>query len=318
MTELQVAVADLVRFCHRRGDIDHRFTPAPTAEQGVAGHQRLYARRPAGYRREYPVEYVHEEAQLRLVLRGRADGYDPGTGLVEEVKTCRVDPTGIPASVWDTHLAQGRLYAALIAAREDCPVGDNSGRVSPVRQVRLTWFNIDTGQQYSRTERCTREELASFLADTLERFAQWLRTLAALRRARDASLRALAFPHGDFRPGQREIAELTYKCIDQGGQLLVEAPTGIGKTAAVLYPALKALATDKHDKVVFVTARTVGRRAVETTLHQFRQAGYRGTALSLTAKESICLSPGRACHPDDCPHARGYYDRLPAALAAAV
>ena len=315
MTELQVAVADLARFCHRRGDLDHRFTPSPTAEQGVAGHQRLYARRPAGYRREFPVEYLHQEERLRLILRGRADGYDPAQGLVEEIKTCRVDPAGIPAAVWDMHLAQGRLYAAVIAAAQHGSCGPDE---SPARQVRLTWFNIDTEHEYSQTESYTRDELASFLADTLERFAQWMRTLAALRSARDASLRALAFPHGDFRPGQRAIAELTYKCIDQGGQLLVEAPTGIGKTAAVLYPALKALATGKHDKVVFVTARTVGRRTVEATLHQFRGAGYRGTALSLTAKESICLSPGRACHPDDCPYARGYYDRLPAALAAAV
>ena len=29
-------------------------------------------------------------------------------------------------------------------------------------------------------------------------------------------------------------------------------------------------------------------------------------------------TPGRACHGDDCPYARGYYDKLPRALAAAV
>ena len=86
----------------------------------------------------------------------------------------------------------------------------------------------------------------------------------------------------------------------------------------MLFPALKALATDKHDKVIYITAKTVGRRAAEETLAQFSAAGFRGSALSLTAKERICLSPGRACHGDDCPYARNYYDKLPLALEAAI
>ena len=85
---------------------------------------------------------------------------------------------------------------------------------------------------------------------------------------------------------------------------MLEAPTGSGKTAAVLFPALKALATGKHDKVAFVTAKTVGRRAAEDALVHFREAGYSGSALSLTAREKICLSPGRACHGDACLHPR--------------
>ena len=103
-----------------------------------------------------------------------------------------------------------------------------------------------------------------------------------------------------------------------GGELLLEAPTGIGKTAAVLYPALKALATGKHDRIAYVTAKTVGRRTAEETLAIFRRAGLSLLALSLTARERICFSPGKACHGDDCRYARGYYDRLPQALAAAV
>lgn len=308
MTELNIAVADLARFCHRSGDIDHRFSPSPTSAQGIAGHQRLYARRPASYESEYPLQYQHRESDLQLTLRGRADGYDPQQGLVEEIKTCRVEPESIPEPVAQLHLAQGRLYAAMIAAQ------------SAVEEltVRVTWLNIDSDVEYCQDQRYTRQELADFLAATLQRFANWLHLLRRMRDERDTSLATLDFPHGEFRQGQRHIAELSYKCIDQGGQLLLEAPTGIGKTAAVLFPALKALATGKHDKVIFVTAKTVGRRAAQETLGTFDQAGYRGSALSLTAKEKICLSPGRACHGEDCPYARDYYDKLPAAMAAAM
>ncbi len=308
MTELTIAIAELARFCHRSGDIDHRFTPSPTGVQGVAGHQRVYARRPASYKSEFAVEYQHCESQLQLTLRGRADGYDPQQGVVEEIKTCRVAFDAIAEPVAQLHLAQGRLYAAIIAAQEN-----REGL-----EVRLTWFNIDSAQEYSRSEYYSRAELADFLAATLARFADWLHHLARLKRERDASIVALALPYGEFRQGQRNIAELAYKCVDQGGQLLLEAPTGSGKTAAVLFPALKALATGKHDKVLFLTSKTVGRRAAQDTLADFAAAGYRGTALSLTAKEKICLSPGRACHGDDCPYARNYYDKLPAAMNAAI
>jgi DNA excision repair protein ERCC-2 len=307
-TKLTVAVADLARFCHRSSDIDQRFKAAPTGAQGVAGHQRVYARRPASYRSEYAVTYQHCEPGLQLTLRGRADGYDAEQGLVEEIKTCRSAPDAIPEAVAQLHFAQGRLYAAIITAQ-----GERDALA-----VRVTWFNIDSGEEFSRSERYTRAELADFLAATLARFAHWLQTLLRARRARDASIVALAFPYGGFRSGQREIAELAYKCVHQGGQLLLEAPTGIGKTAAVLYPALKALASGRHDKVIFLTAKTVGRRAAQATLADFADAGYCGTSLSLTAKEKICFSPGRACHGDDCPFARNYYDKLPAALYAAL
>jgi DNA excision repair protein ERCC-2 len=308
MIEFAIAVTDLVRFCHRSGDIDHRFTPSPTSTEGIAGHRRLYARRPGSYRREYPVEYAHEAGDVRLILRGRADGYDPEERLVEEIKTCRVPPEAIPAAVAGLHLAQGLVYAAIIASEQELPG----------LRVRVTWLNIDSDEEYQQEQAYCARQLTAFLDETLERFGAWLLRLSDLRRVRDASLAKLAFPYGEFRAGQRDIAEMTYKCIATGGQLLLEAPTGIGKTAAVLFPALKALGTGKHEGLVFVTAKTVGRRAAEQALARFRDAGYRGTALSLTAKDSVCLSPGRACHGDDCPYARGYFDKLPAALHAAL
>ena len=133
LIELDITVRDLVAFCHRAGDIDQRFTPSPTGVQGIAGHQQVYRRRGDTYRSEYPVAYDHFEDDLQLRLRGRADGFDPAVALVEEVKTCRIRPALIPATVSQMHLAQARIYAALIAIEQDLDE----------LEVRLTWFNID-------------------------------------------------------------------------------------------------------------------------------------------------------------------------------
>lgn len=308
MTDYAVTVRELAEFCHRRGDIDHRFVSSPTGVQGTEGHQRVFRRRPKTYQSEFPVEYQHLHEGGQLSLRGRADGYDAHEHLVEEIKTCRVSPDTIPSTIVDVHLAQARLYAALIARQEGCEA----------LEVKLTWLNIDSDEETSSSHRYSASELDAFLQSALLCFSQWVALISALRIERLQSLTKLKFPYAHFRSGQRDIAELVYKCIDQSGQLLLEAPTGIGKTAAVLFPALKAMGADKQDGLIYLTAKSVGRRAAEQAFAQFAEAGFTGAALSLTAKEKICLSPGKACHGDDCPYASSYYDKLPKARLAAI
>ena len=84
-----VSVRDLAEFCCRSGDIDFRFTPSPTAAEGIEGHQHIYRQRSADYQAEYSVAEVFGLEFGELEVRGRADGFDPVAGLVEEIKTCR-------------------------------------------------------------------------------------------------------------------------------------------------------------------------------------------------------------------------------------
>ena len=308
MTEHTVSVGELARFCHRSGDIDMRFSASPTASEGTEGHQRLYKRRPADYQPEYPVEAEITVSEMPLTVRGRADGWHGATATVEEIKTCRTDPAGIPETVTRQHLAQGRLYAALIARAE------NLAQV----QVRLCWYFLDRDQEYPLEQSYTAEELARFLEETLQRYGKHLSALMSLREQRDQSLRALGFPFATYRQGQREMAELSYRCIAQSGRLMLEAPTGIGKTQAVLFPALRALETGKHDSLLFCTARNTGKRAAESAIAQLKEQGMRAITLTLTARETVCFSPGKACRAEECSYALGFYDRLPDARAAAL
>ncbi|MFB3077732.1 MAG: DEAD/DEAH box helicase, partial [Lysobacterales bacterium] len=265
MLEYSVSVRELAEFCFRSGDIDYRFTPSPTAVEGIEGHRQVYQRRPASYQSEYSVEHcVIVQSEFSLTVRGRADGYDPELHYVEEIKTCRVEVSAIPSAVTAVHWAQVRLYAALVCARE--ADRDSLG-------LQLTYFNVESGEEYPCLESETRGSLLGFLAQTLDKYCDWMSVVHGARLARDASIAVLAFPHPDYRRGQREMAENVYKCATQGGQLLLQAPTGIGKTAAVLYPAIKALEQGKHDVLCYVTAKTVGSRAAETALAQLSGGG---------------------------------------------
>jgi DNA excision repair protein ERCC-2 len=68
-----VAVRALCEFAAKHGDLDLRFTPSPTSQQGLAGHKAVTARRPPGYRSEVHLSAAYQH----LVVRGRADGFDP-------------------------------------------------------------------------------------------------------------------------------------------------------------------------------------------------------------------------------------------------
>ncbi len=106
----------------------------------------------------------------------------------------------------------------------------------------------------------------------------------------------------------------------RGRCLLTQAPTGIGKTMGTLFPLLKAAPAQGIDKVFFLAAKTSGR---QTALDALTRLSHSAPALplrvlELVARDKACEHPDKACHGESCPLARGFYDRLPAARAAAV
>ena len=95
----------------------------------MQGHQAVYRRRPDSYRSEYPVEYRHDDGGVPLRLRGRADGYDPVAGVVEEIKTCRVQAGGSSAPMW---------LAAMISPPSNGTLSRSWTRTPKIRRARTS------------------------------------------------------------------------------------------------------------------------------------------------------------------------------------
>ena len=184
--------------------------------------------------------------------------------------------------------------------------------------IQLTYLDLDTGELTEFRNRFTLAELAAFFEETTAIYLDWLRAHHHWCRQRDESIRSLAFPFARYRPGQRQLAVAAYRALARGGRLFLEAPTGIGKTISVLFPAVKALGEGKLERIFYLTARTVGRAVAEKACADLRQAGLRLRTLTLTAKEKICVQEGQPCDPLTCPFARGYYDRRRPAMRAAL
>ena len=307
MKTYTVAVRTLCEFAAKQGDLDLRFTPSPTSQQGVAGHQTVAASRSASYRSEVSVSGAYRH----LVVRGRADGYDPDRELLEEVKTFRGELDLMPANHRHLHWAQAKVYGALVCRQLDLPS----------LTVALVYFDVGRQQEVPPlTQRCTASELQAFFEALCERFITWADRELTHREQRDATLTSLQFPHESFRAGQRDLAKAVFNAARLGRCLLVQAPTGIGKTIATLFPMLKACPSQELDKVFFLTAKGSGRSLALNALETIRrsQPGMPLRVIELVARDKSCEHPDKVCHGESCPLARGFYDRLPEARTAAV
>jgi len=302
----RIAVRALCEFTAKTGDLDLRFTPSPTAQQGIAGHRTVASRRSAGYLPELSLEGQYAD----LTVRGRADGYDPAGNVLEEVKTYRGDFSAIPANHRQLHWAQARLYGWLLCQRLQLPEVN----------LALVYFDIATEQETRVQELWTATDLQHFFNQQCALFLAWAEQEMAHREGRDQAARALVFPHAQFRTGQRALAEAVYKTASTGRCLMAQAPTGIGKTVGTLFPMLKAMPVQALDKVLFLTAKTPGRKlaldAVQVLYPRSPAVSLR--VLELVARDKACEYPQNACHGDSCPLAKGFYDRLPAARQAAI
>lgn len=301
-----VAVRAMCEFTAKIGDLDLRFTPSPSAQEGIAGHRTVSARRDPQYQSEVALSGSFHE----LTVRGRADGYDATLNQLEEVKTYRGDLDAMPDNHRQLHWAQAKVYGWLICQQ----------RRLPEVTVALVYFNIVNEQETLIREHFTAAQLQAFFEAQCTVFLHWARQEMAHVQARNQALTQLKFPHADFRSGQRVLAESVYKAVSTGRCLMAQAPTGIGKTIGTVFPMLKAAPSQKLDKVFFLTAKTPGRKLALDALSVIGRSApqLKLRVLELVARDKACEYPTNACNGDSCPLAKGFYDRLAAARSEAL
>ncbi|MCL1964225.1 MAG: ATP-dependent DNA helicase [Firmicutes bacterium] len=276
---------------------------------GMLGHQARQASLPDAAT-EVPVRGRAEGERVTLEVSGRIDAlYErDGQTVIEEIKLCPAG--GAPEGPAEEHRAQAVCYGHML------------GKGAAI--IRVAYVEQGGAEVVSFEEWLDAEALCqAFLAFTRPYLAM-VEERAAWRAVRDASILPLAFPYGGYRAGQRDMAAQSYWAIKLKKRLFVQAPTGIGKTAAALFPALKALGEGLTGQIFYLTARTTAGKNATAAIKRMRESGLRLRALTLTAKEKVCGGRGTRGESDfaawrcdmlTCPYALGFFDRLPAALA---
>lgn len=305
--EIHISVRDLVEFVTKKGDLSGFFdlSSRSSAHDGIRGHQKIQRSRPENYNSEVMVSYQFETEKFYIYIHGRIDGVfeEDGSLVIEEIKTSRQDLDIFIEENLYLHLAQAKIYAFIYAADLELE------RIF----IQMTYYHLDSGVIRSSKEEYVSDDLRIFFMEIVSKYLKWQEKLLEWYCVRNKSISAAEFPYPDYRLGQQDMMRDVREVIHNQGQMMIQAPTGIGKTAAVLFPAVKALGESEVEKIFYLTARTTGRVIAEQTLKEFNDTGLHLKCVTITAKEKVCLSGQPYCLGSDCPYARGYYDRLPEA-----
>ncbi len=305
MEQVHLSVRQLVEFLMQTGSIDSRFSGFDRANEGARIHRKLQKQAGPGYEAEVYLKQEYQVEQVPYLVDGRADGIftgEEGTVTIDEIKTVTIPLDQIQEDMKPVHWAQGQVYAAIYARQNELEQ----------TAVQLTYYQVDEEVTVRFCRRYTRQELEDFVTDLLRQYAPWAKRAARWTQQRNEALRRLAFPFAEYRAGQYAMAGAVYRTFRDGGRLLCQAPTGIGKTISTLFPALKAVGEGCGERAFYLTARTTTRQAAESALALLRRdwPDLPVKNITLTAKDTICMLEKRECIPESCPYANGYYDRI--------
>lgn len=290
----------------KTGSLDQRFTPSPSAIEGMQGHHVVASRRDHNYLTEVTLTGEYQN----IFVRGRADGYDPELNQLEEIKTYKGYLDRMPDNHRQLHWAQAKVYAWLMCIERELDTIN----------VALVYYNVTSKDETILVEAYTAQELQNFFETLCAKLIVWAEQELAHRAFRNSELDKLKFPHTEFRTGQRKLAETVFKVAMLERSLMVQATTGIGKTLATVFPLLRAMPKAKLDKVFFLTAKSAGRELGLNAVRSIQKSNLQMQlrTLELVSREKSCEHPDKSCHGESCPLANGFYDRLPAARLDAL
>ena len=293
---LHISVRRMVEFTLQSGDI--RPVSYDAMYAGTRGHKARQTM--TGETSERAVRWQGTVFDVPFVITGRIDilHQSQDIPLIEEIKLISPD-TPLPEAAVPVHRMQAVCYAHMLC--EELKLDQIHVQVSYVTEDGLV--------RAAFPEMLTSAEAEHLFFSMLTPLAQWESQLRLFRDRRDQSLLALPFPFDSYRPGQREMAAQVYTAIRLQKRLFATLPTGTGKSAATLYPALKALGEGKTQQIFYLTARGTARQAAIDALTLMRAKGLAVRSVVITAKEKCCPQEFKRCHPDHCPRALGHYDR---------
>lgn len=321
--EIRISVRNLVEFILRSGDLTSSKTKADSEamQMGSRMHRRIQKRMGDNYNAEVPlsitVQVSFDGMDFSLTIEGRADGiiYNdkakednlflmPEEGqeapevIIDEIKGVYRDLSHISEPV-GVHRAQAMCYAYIYAVKF------NHKKIG----IRMTYCNLETEQLKYFEEVFGINQLSEWFNRLVNEYIKWAAWQLKWIEKRNLQIKALDFPF-DYRPGQKELAAGVYKTILRRKKLFIEAPTGVGKTISTVFPSVKAMGEGLLEKIFYLTAKTIARTVAEDTFKLLGEKGARLKVISLTAKEKLCVLDKPACNPDDCPRAKGHYDRV--------
>ncbi len=308
VTRVRLSVRDFALPSPLTGSIESDSGYYESGQVGIEIHSVIQEMRhtayPMTYESEVKIGGVFLRDEFEFVVEGRMDGVfkHRSTPKIEEIK-----------STFSLHDLANRLK--------------NDEKAHPYRLQLLTYGYLYQKQYevkpdlsfllVSSRNRETSDLTVNFDEDG---YSEWLdRRLGELVAQAKIGLKRmqrrkkisshLPFPFPSPRKGQMELISEIQKGILERNKMLIQAPTGLGKTVGVLYPILKE-ALERGRSVIYATPKNSQHRVAEDAVEKFQDHGAKLKSITFTAKQKLCLKAEPLCNPQYCEYAKDYYDKL--------
>lgn len=312
MNKVNVSVTDLASYTSRRGNLAGGSYGSVSAVEGTRLHQRVFADLKKAYgdiiitEEALVYDYISESG-LTLSVNGRFDAMMKKPGkppMLFEIKSFNSTRESFDALVRPEHVTQLKLYGAMYLLTN-----------SDVLDIDLTlrYVSITTLDSFENTYHMSYEDAERYWEDICSEYCIFAKNLLDYHNSLIDSASQIRFPFDTIRPGQKEFMKRALLALNSQEAFFVEAPTGIGKTVSVLYPAIKGLVKNRYDQIFYLTAKEATRGVAEATLNAMRRSGLIIRSITLRSKEKMCPF-GTECDAKFCPLAKDYYGKLKAAL----
>jgi len=275
--------------------------------QDIHGRRaELRAADDVNYRAEVHVVHRVIHQNWNVTITGRVDGLsvdaEKQAVSIEEVKSIHFDlelEALYRSEKLQRHMFQLLLYSLFLSSQPEL-----TGYAFAPRLVLIDLISNDTREIDADFDR---DSVAVALEASLDELTGRLETERALIVAKRSFAESLQFPYARLRPYQSEMIEAVARAIREREALLVSAPTGVGKTIAALFPAIReSLKAGK--KVFYLTSKTLQQEAAVEAMKLLNDGSLR--VLRIRAKQKMCAHTEMICHEDFCPFAARYSEKM--------
>jgi Rad3-related DNA helicase len=310
MDNIKLSVRELVETVYKGGDLNSGAMSADRAAEGMRVHRILQSDMGESYQKEYFLKHEFEYGDILFTVEGRADGIINRKDFVavDEIKSTYNDLGEIDENYNTAHIAQAKCYGYIYSLEKSLE------KIN----IQMRYCNIDTKNVKTLEFEFSKEELEKFFYQLLDYYIEWARMIISISKTRRESIDKLSFPFEDYRKGQRDFSVAVFNTIKKGKKLFVQAPTGVGKTISVLFPAIKAMNFKHNSKIFYLTGKSSTKTIAFSAVKMMVEKGLNARTTVITAKEKICFKDETNCDPEYCEYARGYYDKLNRIIVSSV
>ncbi len=236
-------------------------------------------------------------SEVQLHITGQADFVHPGSEhhpftVEEQILLDRM----VSFSLWRKRVLQRAQFLALALAN-----------TKGLDRVKILLCVFAEGRMEMEEHLLEKGALSAALAAPI----QTILSLCPLWEKPDVKI---TFPYPSLRDGQKKLIHAVWDAIKTETKLFACAPTGIGKTMAVLYPALRALETRKAEKVFYASPKNTLKLQAASAVESLQEIrGLR--TLVMGARMSLCPEKQEECQKGLCRYSEQLETKLPEALS---